>query len=395
MRFYSLSLIAAVCALGATSCSDKQPEATKTLSGLYAENFDATVDGKQTGLYTLTNANGMEVCITNFGGRIVSIMAPDRDGNFKDVVLGFDSIADYINIPSDFGASIGRYGNRINHGQFVLGEDTIQLERNNVDNPAFEKGNGEPRFLHHLHGGFKGWQYQVYDVVEANDSSLTLEYDSPDGDGKFPGNVKAQVKFTLTADNALDIDYTATTDKPTVINLTNHSYFNLNGDPSMPVTNLMLQANASYYTPIDSTFMTTGEIASVKETPLDFTEAKAVGEEIDVENVQIKNANGYDHNWVLDTKGDDTQVAATVVSPVTGIKLTVYTNEPGVQIYTGNFLDDTVTGKGGKTYEKHAGICLETQHYPDSPNKPEWPSTVLNPGETYHSHCVYKFDVEK
>lgn len=374
------SLLAIAVAFSTVSCNNA-PEKHLTKSGLDPEKFVAEVNGKPTALYTLTNDNGMEVCVTNFGGRIVSIMAPDRDNKFVDVVLGFDSITDYVNIPSDFGAAIGRYANRIDHGIIVIDGDTTQLPTNN--------------FGHCLHGGPTGWQYQVYDVKSHDDNSITLVMNSPDGDNNFPGNVTAEVTYTLTPDNAIDIRYTATTDKPTVINMTNHSYFNLNGDPNMPITNCILQCNASNYTPVDSTYMTTGEIATVKETPFDFTQAKAIGEDIEIQNEQLKNGNGYDHNWCLDTNGDDTQVAAVLSSPVTGITLTVYTDEPGIQIYTGNFLDGTVQGKGGNIYEKRTGVCLETQHYPDSPNKPEWPSVVLRPGETYNSHCVFQFGIEK
>ncbi len=358
-------------------------QAGLTASGLNPENFITEVDGKKTGLYKLTNANGMEVCVTNFGGRIVSIMAPDRDGNLKDVVLGFDSISSYLpqNNLTDFGASIGRYANRINKGKITIDGNEIQLPTNN--------------FGHTLHGGPTGWQYQVYEVKESNDSTLTLVMHSPDGDNNFPGNVTAEVTYTLTSDNSIDIAYKATTDKATVINMTNHSYFNLNGDPTKPVTDNILQVAATSYTPVDSTYMTTGEIVTVKGTPFDFTSEKTVGKDIESDDMQIKYGNGYDHNFVLDTKGDITKEAVILKSPETGITLTVYTDEPGIQIYSGNFLDGTVTGKKGITYAQRTGICLETQHYPDSPNKPEWPSVLLKPGDTYTSHCIYKFGVEK
>lgn len=395
MNLYKLSLLSASALALLASCASSESKPDLTASGLDPQNFVADVNGKTTALYQLKNANGMEVCITNFGGRIVSIMAPDKDGIFKDVVLGFDSIADYINIPSDFGAAIGRYANRIDHGRLIIDGDTTWLPTNNIANPAYRNDTiNEKPFVHHLHGGPTGWQYQVYDVKEVNDSSITLVMNSPDGDNNFPGNLTAEVTYTLTADNAVNIAYKATADKPTVINMTNHSYFNLNGDPQQPITNCFLQVNASEFTPVDSTFMTTGEIVSVKETPFDFTQAKAVGEEIDVDNVQVKNGNGYDHNWVLDTKRDINQVAAVLTSPVTGITLTVYTDEPGIQVYTGNFLDGTVTGKKGNVYNKRAAICLETQHYPDSPNKPQWPSVVLRPGETYTSNCIFKFGTQ-
>ena len=375
----------AVCAgalLALSSCSTK--EATTTLSGLDPQNFVSEYEGKPTALYTLKNANGMEVCVTNFGGRIVSIMVPDRNGDFKDVVLGFDSVQAYFpqNNLSDFGAAIGRYANRINQGKIVIDGDTIQLPQNN--------------FGHCLHGGPSGWQYKVYEANQLNDSTLVLTMDSPDGDNNFPGNVKAEVTYTLLSDNAIDIVYKATTDKTTVINMTNHSYFNLNGDPNEPITNNILTVNAARYTPVDSTYMTTGEIVEVKDTPMDFTVAKVVGEDIDkFDFVQLKNGNGYDHNWVLDAAGDDSQVAATLLSPSTGIQLDVYTNEPGIQVYSGNFLDGTQTGKHGIVYNQRTGICLETQKYPDTPNKPEWPSALLKPGETYNSHCVFKFSTVK
>lgn len=324
----------------------------------------------------------MEVCITNFGGRIVSIMVPDKNGNLQDVVLGFDSIADYINIPSDFGASIGRYANRINQGRIVLDGDTIQLPQNN--------------FGHCLHGGPEGWQYQVYDANLIDGTTLELIRMSPDGDANFPGNVTAKVLFKLTDDNTIDIRYTATTDKKTIINMTNHSYFNLSGDPSKAATDHILYINAYNYTPVDSTFMTTGEIVSVMGTPMDFTTPKAVGQDInDYDFVQLKNGNGYDHNWVLNTQGDIEQMAAKLTSPSSGISVEVYTDEPGIQVYTGNFLDGTVIGKKGITYNQRASVCLETQHFPDSPNKPQWPSVVLEPGQTYNSECIFKFSVEK
>lgn len=353
-----------------------------TLSGLNPEAYLATVNNAQTSLYKLKNGNGMEVCVTNFGGRIVSVMVPDKNGEMKDVVLGFDSIADYINIPSDFGASIGRYANRINQGRLVLDGDTIQLPQNN--------------FGHCLHGGPKGWQYQVYDAKQVDGTTLELTHISPDGDENFPGNVTAKVVYKLTEDNAIDIKYTATTDKKTVINMTNHSYFNLSGDPSQSATDHVLYLNADYYTPVDSTFMTTGEILPVKDTPMDFTTPKVIGQDIDkYDFVQLKNGKGYDHNWVLNTKGDLTKVTARLSSPETGIVLEVYTNEPGIQVYTGNFLDGTVKGKKGIVYNQRASVCLETQHYPDSPNKPEWPSVILEPGQTYNSECIFKFGVEK
>ena len=336
-------LLAGVAAMMLTACNH-QPETALTLSGLDPVKFQTTVNDAQTQLYTLKNKAGMEVCITNFGGRIVSIMVPDKNGTMQDVVLGFDSIADYINIPSDFGASIGRYANRINQGKIVLDGDTIQLPKNN--------------FGHCLHGGPKGWQYQVYNANPIDNTTLELTRISPDGDENFPGNLTAKVLFKLTEDNAIDIKYSATTDKKTIINMTNHSYFNLSGNPAQAATDHILYVNADNYTPVDNTFMTTGEIVPVKDTPMDFTTPKAVGQDITkYDFAQLKNGNGYDHNWVLNTKGDLSVVAARLTSPVSGITLEVYTDEPGIQVYTGNFLDGTVTGKKGIVYNQRASVC--------------------------------------
>ena len=363
-------------------CNQKK-EPVLTASGLNPENFAGTYNDMPTALYTLTNANGMEVCVTNFGGRIVSIALADKDGVVRDVVLGFDKVSDYFpeNNQTDFGASIGRYANRINQGKITLDGVEYQLPQNN--------------FGHCLHGGPTGWQYQVYECVEADASHVKLLRVSPDGDNNFPGEVKAYVTYTLTEDNKIDIAYEATTDATTVINMTNHSYFNLSGDPANhAITEDILYVNAANYTPVDDTYMTTGEIAPVADTPFDFTTAHAVGDQIAADNEQIRNGNGYDHNWVLDTKGDINAVAVELYCPATGIDLKVYTDEPGIQVYSGNFLDGTVTGKKGVVYNQRHGICLETQKYPDTPNKPEWPSAVLRPGETYHSHCIFAFSVK-
>ena len=313
-------------------------------------------------------------------------MVPDRDGNLCDVVLGFDSVQAYfpeVN-QTDFGASIGRYANRIDKGRFVLDGDTVQLPINN--------------FGHSLHGGTDmgtlGWQYRVYTANQLNDSTLELSITDADGNNGYPGTVTAKVVYALKADNTLDIDYTATTDKPTVINMTNHSYWNLNGDANKTVLDHQMSVNADNFTPVDSTYMTTGEIAPVAGTPFDFTMIKPIGEDINADNEQLRNGNGYDHNWVLNTAGDDTQCALELYNPDNGINLEVFTNEPGIQIYTGNFLDGTLTGKGGVVYNQRVGVCLETQKYPDTPNKPQWPSATLRPGETYHSHCAYRFSVK-
>ena len=369
----------AVAALLMAACTPKAEKATD--SGLLQSNFRTEVDGKKTDLYILRNKNNMEVCITNFGGRIVSVMVPDKDGQMRDVVLGFDSIQDYISKPSDFGASIGRYANRINQGKFTLDGVEYQLPRNN--------------YGHCLHGGPQGFQYRVYDAVQLNPQELQLTYVAKDGEEGFPGNITCKVLMKLTDDNAIDIQYEAETDKPTIVNMTNHSYFNLDGDAGSNAEHL-LTIDADYYTPVDSTFMTTGEIVPVEDTPMDFRTPMPVGERInDFDFVQLKNGNGYDHNWVLNAKGDINRRAASLKSQKTGIVLGVYTNEPGVQVYAGNFLDGSLTGKKGITYNQRASVCLETQKYPDTPNKPEWPSAVLRPGEKYMSQCIFKFSVDK
>lgn len=365
------------------ACSGgKNTTESLTASGLKESDFQTEVEGKKTDLFVLKNKNNMEVCITNFGGRIVSVMVPDKDGNMRDVVLGFDSIQDYIKYPSDFGATIGRYANRINQGKFTLDGVEYQLPQNN--------------YGHCLHGGPKGFQYQIFDAQKLNDQELQLTYVSKDGEEGFPGNLTCNVKFTLTDDDAIDIQYEATTDKPTVVNMTNHSYFNLDGDPTGDNSDYLLTIDADSYTPVDSTFMTTGEILSVEGTDMDFRTPTAIGERInDTAFVQIKNGKGYDHNWVLNTKGDISKKAASLKSPKTGIVLDVYTNEPGVQVYCGNFLDGTLTGKKGIVYNQRASVCLETQKYPDTPNKADWPTAVLRPGETYKSQCIFKFSVDK
>ena len=366
--------------------SDNRGVATR--SGLYPNDFEANINGKRTHLYTLSNSKGMEVCLTNFGARIVSIMVPDRRGTLRDVVLGYDNIAqyaDYQHFGSDFGAAIGRYANRINQGRIVVDGKTVQLPRNN--------------YGHCLHGGFTGWQYQVYDGKQLNDSTVEMSLVSSDGDNGFPGTVRATVRYTLTADNAIDIRYEATTDKKTVINMTNHSYFNLNGTPSQHCENQLLYINADRYTPADTTYMPTGQMLKVAGTPMDFRKPTPLSKDINNQHFAMtRNAHGFDHNWCLNTwhngQPDESTVAASLYSPKTGIMLQVFTNEPGIQVYTGNFLDASFAGKHGYRYPKHSAVCMETQHYPDSPNHPEWPSTWLETGKKYSSHCIYKFSVQ-
>ena len=369
----------AVSALFVAACTPKAEQPTD--SGLLRTNFQTEVGGKKTDLYTLRNKNNMEVCVTNFGGRIVSVMVPDKDGKMQDVVLGFDSIQDYISKPSDFGASIGRYANRINQGRFTLDSIEYQLPQNN--------------YGHCLHGGPNGFQYRVFDAVQPNPQEVELTYVAADGEEGFPGNITCKVLMKLTDDNAIDIRYEAETDKPTIVNMTNHSYFNLDGDPNRNNSEYLLMVNASNYTPVDSTFMTTGEILPVEGTPMDFRQPTVLGEQLSKDSEQLKNGHGIDHNWILDTQGDINQVCASLESLYSGIKLEVYTDEPGIQVYTGNFLDGTQTGKKHITYNFRASVCLETQKYPDTPNKPQWLSCVLRPGEKYMSHTIFKFTVDK
>ncbi|MFZ1235921.1 MAG: aldose epimerase family protein [Prevotella sp.] len=382
----SLFIFAGVAIAMMSSCTASK--SNLTASGLDPVKFDTTINNKPVKLFVLKNANKMEVCVTNFGGRVVSIMVPNKGNVPTDVVLGYDNIAQYadsVHNASDFGAAIGRYANRINHGKIVVAGKTIQLPTNN--------------YGHTLHGGPSGWQYQVYEGKQLNDSTLQLVMHSPDKDNNFPGNVTATVTYTVKNDNTLDMKFEATTDAETVINMTNHSYFNLSGDPSQAGTNMVLYVNADKYTPVDSTFMTTGEIKSVYGTPMDFTKRHALYETIgDSTFEQIKFGKGYDHNYVLNTyangKGDDSKIAASLYSPESGIYMEVFTNEPGIQVYTGNFLAGKVIGKKGIAYPKRASVCLETQKFPDSPNKKNWPSPYLKPGEKYFSHVAYKFSVK-
>ena len=350
-----------------------------TRSGLDPQRFQSFRQGKTTRLYVLENKNGMEVCITNFGGRIVSMLVPDKDGNMKDVVLGFDNVEDYANIPSDFGATIGRYANRINKGQISIDGQDYQLMTNN--------------FGHTLHGGPTGWQYRVFDAEQTDIRTLKLTLVSDDGDNGFPGRVEAGVIYTLGDDNSLRMDYFGTTDAPTVSNMTNHSYFNLNGNGAESAMNHLLWINAVQMTPVDNTFMTTGEIADIPAaSPFDFySSAKPIGQDIDADLEQLHNGHGYDHNFVLRLNLQSLTHAATLTSPVTGIVLNVLTSEPGLQLYTGNFLDGTVTGKRGEVYAYRNAVCLETQKFPDSPNKPDWMSPILRPGEKYQSTTIFRF----
>lgn len=372
-----IGVVVAVMAMWA--CTAQQGN-MKTASGLVQRKFQTEIDGKSTDLFRLTNASGMEVCVTNYGGRIVSILVPDRKGIMRDVVLGFDNIAAYQKHSSNYGATIGRYANRIAKGRFVLDGDTIQLDLND------KLGNN-------MHGGEPGWAYRVFDAVQKDSATLVLTYVSPDGESHFPGTVQVEVAYHLTDDNALDIAYTAVTDRPTVINMTNHSFFNLSGKPSTAITDHIMWMAADSVMTIDSTVVPTGNFMVVQGTPFDFTEAKPIGQAIDsVENDQIRYGLGYNHNWVL-RSGDRDKPVASLYSPVSGILLEILTDEPCMQIYTGNYQDGTHIGKKRVAYPYRGAICLEPQHAPDSPNHPTWPSVRLDPGQLYTSHSQYRFSV--
>jgi aldose 1-epimerase len=348
-------------------------------------SFGKTPDGEQVDLYTLTNKNGMEAAISTYGGAVVSLEVPDRNGKLGDVVLGYDSIDGYGSDKSYFGAIVGRYANRIGHAQFTLDGKTYTLAKNNGENS--------------LHGGIKGFNKAVWaakEIPAKNGQALELTYVSKDGEEGFPGNLHVRVLYTLTDSNELRIDYSATTDKKTVVNLTNHSYFNLAGPGSGQILGHILTIEADKFTPVDSSLIPTGELRDVTGTPFDFRKPTAIGARIDSNDEQIKLGGGYDHNFVLRRKaGDPASLAARVVEPTTGRVLEMWTTEPGMQLYTGNFLDGSARGKGGVAYTKRSAFCLETQHFPDSPNQPKFPSVVLDRGEQYHTTTIYRFSVRK
>jgi aldose 1-epimerase len=335
-------------------------------------------------VYTLKNRRGMEAKITNFGGTVVSLTAPDRTGKFGDVVLGFSDVADYLKPHPSFGSAIGRFGNRIAKGRFMLNGVEYKLAVNNGEN--------------HLHGGIKGFD-DVYWTAEEYKSRLgpavRMTYLSKDGEEGYPGNLQVTMIYTLTNQNELRIDYTATTDKDTVVNLTHHSYFNLAGEGNGDILNHRLKLNAARFTPTDAGSIPTGELRSVKGTPFDFLTPHTIGERINQDEEQIKFGGGYDHNFVINGQMGVLRQAAVVTEPTSGRVMEVWTTEPGVQLYTGNFLDGTLTGKSGKPYARRTGFCLETQHYPDSPNKPNFPTTTLKKGATFKSTTIYRFSASK
>ncbi len=364
--------------LGATPDATPAPATIK-------KPFGKTPEGQPVDLYVLTNKSGAEASITNYGGALVSLKMPDRNGKLADVVLGYDNADGYVADKNYFGALVGRYGNRIGHAQFVLDGKTYTLAKNNGENT--------------LHGGIKGFNKALWTAktVSAKDGqSLELSYLSKDGEEGFPGNLKVRVLYTLTDANALKIEYSATTDKKTVVNLTNHAYFNLAGQGSGDILGHLLTIQADQFTPVDAGLIPTGELRDVMGTPFDFRKPTAIGERIDQTDEQLKLGGGYDHNFVLRMPMDHGEsLAARVAEPTSGRVMEVWTTEPGIQFYTGNFLDGKTAGKGGATYPKRNAFCLETQHFPDSPNQPKFPSAVLNPGEHYHTITTYKFSVEK
>jgi len=345
-------------------------------------DFGKTPEGVAVHIYTLTNKKGLEARITNYGGIVVSLKTPDRKGAMADIVLGFDSLEGYLNSPSPyFGALIGRYGNRIAHARFTLNGVNYKLAANNGENS--------------LHGGNRVFNRVVWTPRELSDGGLELTYLSKDGEEGYPGNLRVTVTYHLTEANELKIEYAASTDKDTVLNLTNHSYFNLKGAGNGDILGHVVTLNADKFTPVDAGLIPTGDLRSVNGTPFDFRKGTAIGARIEQNDEQLKLGKGYDHNWVLNKSGNSLSLAARVEEPSTGRVLEVHTTEPGVQFYTGNFLDGTVKGKGGKVYGFRSGFCLETQHFPDSPNQSQFPSTVLRPGQAFRSTTVYRFSAKK
>ncbi len=347
------------------------------------QNFGTLPDGAEIALYTLVNAQGMKATITNYGGIVVSLTALDRDGNFADVVLGFDTLEEYVDHSPFFGCLVGRFGNRIANGRFTLGGVAYVLAQNDGQN--------------HLHGGLKGFDKKVWaaQALEMPDGpALKLTYTSPDGEEGYPGTLAVTVVYTLTNDNALKIDYTVTTDKATVVNLTNHSYFNLSAGATATILDHEMMINADTFTPVDGTLIPTGEIRSVAGTPLDFCTPTPIGARINADDAQIKFGGGYDHNWIVNGEPDELRLAARVYEPASGRVMEVHTTEPAIQFYAGNMIPPSMQGKGGRVYVRRGGLCLETQHYPDSPNKPEFPTTTLVPGQVYQTTTVYKFSAK-
>ena len=370
--------VALAASLGITALAGKSAEMAKSME---KKVFGTTADGKTAELYTLKNKNGMQVSITNFGATVVSIMVPDKAGKVADVALGYDDLAGYELNKNYLGVLVGRYGNRIAHGKFSIDGTEYTLAKNNGDNS--------------LHGGIKGFNkalWKAKDVSNGGEAAVEMKYVSKDGEEGYPGNLSVTVIYTLTNKNELKIDYSATTDKKTVVNLTNHTYFNLAGQGNGDILKQELMIDADTFTPVDAGLIPTGELKKVEDTPFDFRKPTAIGARIDASDEQIKLGGGYDHNFVVNRKAaTGLSLAARVSDAASGRTMEVWTTEPGVQFYTGNFLDGSFKGKGGITYQKRTAFCLETQHFPDSPNHPSFPTTLLKPGEKYHTTTVYKF----
>ncbi|MCC5939468.1 MAG: galactose mutarotase [Lunatimonas sp.] len=384
VNFMGMALLAFACGTSSENTKQQTNEKSEQMhSKLDPKKFERTLPEGDVRFFLLKNKNRLEMTVTNYGGRILELFTPDKDGNFEDINLGFDNLDDYMEAGGGyFGAPIGRYGNRIANAQFTLDGKTYQLEANNGPN--------------NLHGWPGGYHAVVWEVLESSDQLLKLKYISADGQAGFPGNLTVIMTYELTDDNEFKIGYEAETDQKTIVNLTHHGFYNLNGHGNGNVHNHLLTLNADYFTPVNEVLIPTGEIAPVAGTPMDFRTPHLVGDRIDDDYPQLKIAGGYDHNWVLNKKdtGNKPELAATVVVPENGRKMEVFTSQPGVQIYTGNFMNGQSKSKEGKIYEKRGAICLETQHFPDSPNQPNFPSVVLNPGETYQHVCIYKFSVE-
>lgn len=381
----SVAFALSLSVLTMTSCStNNQKDTSVQKSGIEKVEYGKLPSGQTADLYTLRNAAGMTAKITNYGGIIVSLTAPDRNGKFEDVTLGQDSLAAYAKNNPYFGALIGRYGNRIAKGKFTLEGKPYTLVTNNMGN--------------HLHGGTVGFDKVLWTAtpIDGDEPALKLTYTAKDGEEGYPGNLAVEVTYTLQKDNALKIDYQATTDKPTVVNLTNHSYFNLTGGAKGDILNHVVTLNADRFLPVDKTLIPTGKLQPVANTPFDFTEPTVVGTRInDSTDTQIKYGGGYDHAWILSGSGDSLKLAATVYEPTSGRVVEVRTDQPAIQFYTGNFLDGSVMGREGFAYKKRYAICLETEHYPDSPNHPAFPTTELRPGQTYKTTTIYQFSTRK
>lgn len=371
-----ITMIAAAVLMIASCCPKKD------VSLLSVSDFQTTVDGKEVSLYTLKNAD-LTMQVTNFGARVVTLWAPDRDGNYEDIVLGYNNIENYINNPGErfLGAVVGPYANRIAGGTYTIGDQTYTFPQNN---------NGQT-----LHGGLLGLDMVVWDVKEVNDSSIVLTCLHADGQDGHPGNLSIEMIYTLTSSNEFKVDYVASTDKATHVNMSHHSFFNLKGEGNGTINDHVLMINASKTTPVDALLIPSGEIADVTGTPFDFREPKEIGRDLGIENEQLTNGAGYDHNWVLDRAADSgLELAASVYEPASGRYMEVWTDQPAIQFYGGNFFDGTTTGKYGKALSYRESIALETQKYPDTPNHSNFPSTLLNPGETYTHVCVYRFSAK-